>query len=208
MATNGIEVSDLPRYDRVRVLQLAPSISDIQLIDQDGRPFRLSQLRNKVTLIFFGFTNCPDVCPMALRKLRQLEEYIGTDTAEIAYVMISVDGERDTPDVMKPYLERYSPRFIGLTGLPGVVKMIAKKFSAAFFKGNATGKSGTYAVSYSPQVFLVDRHGRLRAEFYNATIEAMSGSALALVNEDKLPHTTNLQSVPLPRSTRCPRRKY
>lgn len=133
MATNGIEVSDLPRYDRVRVLQLAPSISDIQLIDQDGRPFRLSQLRNKVTLIFFGFTNCPDVCPMVLQKLRQLEEYIGTDTAEIAYVMISVDGERDTPDVMKPYLERYSPRFIGLTGLPGVVKMIAEEIFGRLF---------------------------------------------------------------------------
>jgi len=93
--------------------------------------------------------------------------------------MISVDGERDTPEVLKAYLARYSPRFIGLTGTRDKVKPIAAEFSAAFFKGSGDN----YSVSHSPQVFVMDKAGRLRAEFYNASIEAMTDVALALLDE-------------------------
>lgn len=176
-------IAELPAYDRVRVLETARPIQAAELIDQDGRPFRLSQLRGQVSLVFFGFTNCPDVCPMALQRLRQLEESGGTPLAEVAFVMISVDGERDTPDVLKTFLEHFSPRFIGLTGDPGNVRAIAKKFSAAFFRGSVTDGSSNYTVSHSPQIFVLDPAGRLRAEFYNASIEAMSGVTLALLKE-------------------------
>ena len=174
----------LPSYDRVRVLQSARDISEVELVDQDGRPFHLSQLRGQIALVFFGFTNCPDVCPIALQRLRQLEEHGGDDLADIAYVMISVDGERDTPDVLKTFLARFSPRFIGLTGEPGNVKAIAAEFSVAFFEEGAN-KGGGYAVSHSPQVFVVDQAGQLRAEFYYATFEAMNGVILALIDETK-----------------------
>ena len=172
-------------YDRVRVLQLGRDISDAELIDQDGRPFRLSQLHGQVALVLFGFTNCPDVCPMAMQRLRQLEKSGGPDMAKVTYVMISVDGERDTPDVLKNYLSKFSPRFIGLTGEPGSVKAITAEFSAAFFKGSEVDNGGSYTVSHSPQIFVMDPAGRLRAEFYNASIEAMSGVTLALLKEAK-----------------------
>ena len=173
----------LPAYDRVRPLPAARPIEDAELTDQDGRPFRLSQLRGQVVLVFFGFTNCADVCPVAMQRFRQLEDSSGSELDDVAYVLISVDGERDTPDVLKAYLSKFSPRFIGLTGEPASVKAMAREFSAAFFKGSALGESGNYAVSHSQQVFAVDRVGRLRAEFYNASIEAMHGVVLALLNE-------------------------
>ena len=183
LAIKAETLAELPSFDRVRILQSAPEIGDVSLIDQDDRPFSLSQLKGRVTLVFFGFTNCPDVCPMALQKLRELEKQGGDDLADVAYVLISVDGERDTPSVMKAYLTGFSSRFIGLTEHPDTVKPIAADFKAAFFKGNPT-KDGGYSISHSPQVFVIDQQGRLRAEFYNASIEAMMGVTLALLDED------------------------
>jgi protein SCO1/2 len=173
----------LPTYDRVRILAEARPIQDAELTDQDGRPFRLSKLHGQVTLVFFGFTNCPDVCPLAMQRLSQLEKSGGSELAKVAYVMISVDGDRDSPKVLKNYLARFSPRFIGLTGEPGSVKPIAKEFSAAFFKGSALGEDGNYTVTHSPQIFLLDSAGRLRAEFYNASVEAMRGVTMALLEQ-------------------------
>jgi len=174
--------ASLPSFDRVRVLQPAREISDAELTDQEGRPFKLSQLHGRVGLVFFGFTNCPDVCPVVLGRLRQLIESGGSDLDDVAYVMISVDGERDTPEVMKAYLAQFSPQFIGLTGDIADIKPIAAEFSAAFFKGSGTEHG--YTVSHSPQVYVVDQAGQLRAEFYNASIEAMIGVTSALLDED------------------------
>ncbi len=175
--------TSLPNYDRVRILAEARPIQDFDLTDQDGQSFRLNQLRGRVALVFFGFTNCPDVCPLAMQRMRQLEDSSEADLDDVAFVLISVDGERDTPDVMKAYLEPFSPRFIGLTGEPGSIKAIAKEFSAAFYKESAFDGSGNYNVTHSPQIFVLDSTGQLRAEFYNASTEAMRGVTLALLRE-------------------------
>ena len=180
-APGSVSASSLPIYDRVRVLQQALDIPDAELIDHNGQPFNLSKLHGRVGLVFFGFTHCPDVCPIAMDKLRQLEALRGAEATDIAYVMISVDGERDTPEVMKKFLAQFSTRFIGLTGDPREIKAIAKRFSVAFFKGAETNNN--YSVSHSPQVFVLDQAGQLRAEFYNATIEAMLGVTNALLRE-------------------------
>lgn len=173
----------LPEPERVRVLQTPVEVPDTALIDEDGNPCRLSDLRGRVALVFFGFTNCPDVCPMALNRMRLLERSGGGDLAEVAYVMISVDGERDEPQVLKDFLDSYSPRFIGLTGQPDALKSVAAGFRAAFFKGSSGAKG--YTVSHSPQIFAVDAEGRLRAEFYDATTEAMREVTQALLQEAK-----------------------
>ncbi len=171
----------LPAFDRVRVLEAAREIADVELIDQHGRTFVLSQLRGRVALVFFGFTNCPDVCPMALQRMKQFEEHGGPELDKLAFVMISVDGERDTPAVLEAFLGKISPRFIGVTGETGKLKAMAAEFKAAFFKGAPNG--GSYPVSHSPQVFVVDPDGLLRAEFYSASLEAMAGVTHALLEE-------------------------
>lgn len=178
-----VEAGTLPEYDRVRILSAGPHISDAELTDHNGQPFQLSSLQGRVTLLLFGFAFCPDVCPMGMEKMRRLSSSGRVDSEKITYVMISVDGERDTPAAMKAYVQGFSSDFIGLTGEPAKVKKIAKNFSVAFFKGSVTGEGGEYSVSHSPQIFAIDRQGRLRAEFYSASIEAMAGVTQALLDE-------------------------
>jgi len=179
----GQSIADttLPSFDRVRVLEKARSISDAELVDQDGKPLKLSELKGRVVFVFFGFTNCPDVCPLAMEKFRQLRRSGLVDVAEVAFVLISVDGDRDSPAVLKSYLADYSPDFIGLTGSTASVKPIAKQFSVSFYKGNESADG--YTVSHSPQAFLLDKSGQLRAELYSASVEAMAGIANALYSE-------------------------
>jgi protein SCO1/2 len=185
MPAGVAEAATLPAFDRVRVLPAPRTISELELTNQDGEAFGLQQLRGRVTLVFFGFTHCPDVCPMALQRLRQLAQAGGEALAELAYVMISVDGERDSPAVVRDYLAQFSPSFIGLTGDPDRVRALASQFSAAFFKEGA-GADGNYEVSHSPQVFVLDRSGQLRAEFYNAGVDAMLAVSRALLDEARL----------------------
>ena len=175
---------ELPSYERVRILQPGRSISDAELIDQDGDTFRLSNLKGRVALVFFGFTNCPDVCPLTMEKFRQLHDSDKVDSDQVAFVLISVDAERDTPEVLKSYLENFSADFIGLTGPSRDVKAIAKEFSASFFKGSSSGSDGNYDVMHSQQSFVLDREGLLRAEMYSPTIDAMAGVANALLAID------------------------
>ena len=173
----------LPQIDRVMVLEEARAISDATLTNQEGEPFRLSDLHGKVSLVFFGFTNCPDVCPTAMAKYKQLEDSNSVDNAKLNYILVSVDGDRDTPIVMKAYLRQFSNRIVGLSGPPSEVQKITKEFRASFFKESETGAHGKYNVAHSTQMFLLDSEGRLRAELHNPTIDAMARAINALSTE-------------------------
>jgi protein SCO1/2 len=177
-------LADIPTYDRVRVLAAPRQIGEAELTDQDGKPFRLSELRGKAALVLFGFTNCPDVCPVAMERLRELHDSGSLTEEDVAYVMISVDGDRDTPAAMKAFLANYADEFIGLTAEPSTVKPIATQFSAAFFKGHA-GHDGGYDVAHSPQIFVLDANGRLRAELFGASLDAITGVIRALAGESR-----------------------
>jgi len=149
------------------------TIDDFELTNQDGEPFRLSALRGSPVLLFFGFTNCPDVCPTTLGQLLMITRSPDKAVAEVRIVMISVDGDRDKPADLKRYLLPISPDFIGLTGEPRQVRNIADQFSAVFFKGMVRDSSGRYLVEHTSQVYLLDREGRLHSTFFNATIDEM-----------------------------------
>jgi protein SCO1/2 len=173
-ASSPTKVEQVPgSQGRVVIAQPPKPIDDFELVDQEGQPFKFSQLRNRPALVFFGFTHCPDVCPATLAKLRLLADSAAPQVPDVEIVMISVDGDRDSPATMKAYLAQVSPRFIGLTGDPRIVRGIAGQFPAVFFKGLADRPGGAYAIAHTSQVYLIDRQGRLRATFYDATIEAM-----------------------------------
>lgn len=176
--------AEVPSYDRVRALESPRSVRDAVLTDHNGTAFRLSDLKGKVAFVLFGFTNCPDVCPLSMERLRELHESGQLKDERVAYVMISVDGERDTPAAMKAFLAKYSNDFVGLTSEPARVSSIAEQFSATFFKGGRTGHGDHYNVTHSPQIFVLDPAGRLRAELYGASLEAMAGVARALLAEN------------------------
>lgn len=175
--------AELPSYDRVRILESPRPISDAELLDHNGESYSFGDLRGRVAIVFFGFTNCPDVCPLMMDKFRQLERSGYVDKDKVAFVFISVDGERDSPEVMARFLAKFSPDFIGLTGDPTVVNAVAKEFRASFYKGQVSANDGGYSMMHSPQAFVLDSAGRLRAEFHNAAVDAMAGIASALVAE-------------------------
>jgi protein SCO1/2 len=158
----------LEQPDRTQLANPPFAIKDFELTNQDARPLKLSELESPAVLVFFGFTNCPDVCPPTMQKLRQVQRTLHEQDLSIKCLFVSVDGERDSPPALRQFLAPFGPAFVGMTGDPKVVRDIATAFSAVFFKGMPTDAAGGYKMEHTSQVYLVDRKGRLRATFYNA----------------------------------------
>jgi protein SCO1/2 len=168
--------------ETIRIATTPLEIEDFTLTDQEGQAFHFNSLRGRTALVFFGFTHCPSICPAAMFKLKLLSDSLREGGGPLpAVVMISVDGDRDTPAVMKAYLEPLSDRFIGLTGDPKAVRKIAAGFSAVFFKGLPADNSGNYLVEHTSQIYLIDDQGRLHATFLEASVEAMAEVTRATV---------------------------
>ena len=174
--------AEVPHLDRVRVVETAPLIADAEFTDEEGRTAHLRDWNGKVVFILFGFTNCEDICPLTMERLAEFQATAGLKSADVAYLMISVDGERDTPAAMKEFLRRYPDEFVGLTAPPNRVAPIAEQFSASFFKGSHDAH-GHYDVAHSPQIFVLDPAGRLRAELFSASFESMTAVTVALLAE-------------------------
>jgi protein SCO1/2 len=171
----------LPKLAGVMMLDAPRELVDVALVDQDGVLRTLSAYAGRPTLVFFGFTNCPDVCPTTLRKLALIRSAHARELAGTRVVFISVDGERDTPAVVKEYLRTFSREFVGLTAPSEDVRKLALSLAAPFFKDPPT--EGGYAVQHATRVFALDKHARLRAELYDPSPEAVVGVATALLSE-------------------------
>jgi len=167
--------------ERTKFAETVSPLPDFQLLDQNGHAFGLQDLRGRASLVFFGFTNCPSVCPPTMQKLRQVQRTLQAEESKFVVALISVDGDRDTPEVMKRYLAPFEPGFIGLTGDPKLVREIAAAFSAVFFKGMPTDSTGSYDVEHTSQAYLVDQAGQVRATFYNAPADDMAAVARTLL---------------------------
>jgi protein SCO1/2 len=153
------QAAGLLANDQSRLLQ------DFTLTNQDDRPMNLSDLRGKPALLIFAFTNCPDVCPLGLSDFRRVKRELSDAGSVVNFVMISVDGERDTPERLKSYLGQFDPQFIGLTGPPGSVEPIAALFGARFESLKSASNPNNYSVSHTSFTYLVDGYGRLRKTY-------------------------------------------
>jgi protein SCO1/2 len=163
-----------PPSARVRLSNPPVVLPEFTLTNQDGKTGTLGELASGTRLVFFGFTHCPNVCPPALQKMRQVQRAVEAEgNAKLTCIFVSVDGERDTPAAMKSFLEPFGPGFVGLTGVPKKVRDIAASFAVVFFKGMPTDRAGGYNVEHTSQIYLVDAEGRLRATFYDAAADDM-----------------------------------
>ena len=162
-----------PAPERTLLAEPPRAIADFQLTDQAGKTVKLADLRGAPVLMFFGFTHCAQICPTALHQLRQLEREHRAELGKTRIVIVSVDGERDSPAAMKTWLQPISTSFIGLTGPPARVHDIAAQFSAAFYKVPGANKS-EYSMEHNSQIFLLDGKGQLRATFFNAPLATMA----------------------------------
>jgi protein SCO1 len=142
-------------------LPQARTIADFHLVDEQGRPFSQGQLRGRPTLVFFGFTHCPDVCPTTLVKLAQVKK--AGAIPDLRVLLVSVDPQRDTPAVLSQYVHAFDPQFVGLTGDPDAIRKIAADFQVAVARVELPG--GDYTMDHSAVVFLLDDRAREVAVF-------------------------------------------
>ena len=131
------------------------------LVGSDGRPFSSARLSGKPAAIFFGFTNCPDVCPTTLARLANLRKQLGKGDEGFSIVFISVDPERDRPEDVGRYTGLFNTPIVGLTGSPAQVDQVKKQFGV--FSQKVPTPGGDYSVDHTATVFLLDRNGKFVA---------------------------------------------
>jgi len=153
---------DFPGFVLPRDGKLIPAF---ELNDGDGQTFDLSSLKGHWTLLFFGYTHCPDVCPTALSTLSTIYEGLektrdGGD--EVDVVFVSVDPERDKPAQLKEYVGYFNPAFVGVTGEPDTLASFSRVLGAVYAKAKGTESSG-YLVDHTAAIFLINPEGRYKA---------------------------------------------
>jgi protein SCO1/2 len=134
---------------------------DFSLTDHTGKHRSLADFRGKAVIVFFGYTYCPDVCPTTLLELKQAVQQLGEDAPRVQLLFVTVDPERDTPQVLANYLPAFDPDFLGLYGDLQATAKVAKDFKVFYQK--VPGKSaGSYTVDHTSGSYVFDPQGRLR----------------------------------------------
>lgn len=134
---------------------------DFALTDAAGKRRTLAEFRGKLVVVFFGFAQCPDICPTTLADLAQVKKRLGSDGERIQVVFITVDPERDSPQVLASYVPAFDPSFIGLTGSSEEIAAAAREFKVFFQK--VAGKTETsYTIDHTAGAYVFDREGRVR----------------------------------------------
>jgi protein SCO1/2 len=134
-----------------------------RLVDQSGRAVTDQDFKGHPYLVFFGYTNCPDVCPTTLFEISEVLGKLGPDAERVAALFVTVDPERDTPEKLKDYLSSFNARLIGLTGDPAAIAAIAKEYRVYVKK--VAADNGEYTMDHTALVYLMDREGRFVAPF-------------------------------------------
>jgi protein SCO1/2 len=134
---------------------------DFALTDHTGKARTLSDFKGKAVAVFFGFTQCPDVCPTTLAEMKEVRSRLGADADRLQVVFITIDPERDTPELLGKYVPAFDPSFIGLYGDADTTARTAKEFKVFFQKSQGT-TPGSYSMDHTAATFIYDPQGRLR----------------------------------------------
>jgi protein SCO1/2 len=146
-----------------KVAQPAAIGGPFQLTDQNGKAVTDKSLKGKPTLIFFGYTHCPDVCPTSLFEISEVLRAMGKDADKVNAVFISVDPERDTPAAMKDYLSSFDPHLEGLSGDPAETAKVITSYRV--YAKKVPTKDGDYTMDHTALIYLMDRDGRFVSPF-------------------------------------------
>ena len=137
------------------------------LEDSEGKPGRaasLSDFHGKVMLLNFGYTSCPDICPMVVARMSQVMKRLGEDADKVQVLFVTFDPERDTAERLDEYLGYFNPGFVGFTGTEDQIKQAAKQFGVIYMPQRGESAAGTL-FTHSDFIYLLDRQGRVRALF-------------------------------------------
>jgi protein SCO1 len=157
---------------------------ELDLPDADGRRRKLADFKGKVTVVFFGYTQCPDVCPTTLVELAQVRKALGAAGDRVQGVFVTVDPERDTPEVLKAYVGNFGADFVALRGTPDETKALAKSFKVFYAK--VPGKTDTsYTMDHTAGSYVFDGQGRVRLfTRYGSGAEALKHDLELLLAEN------------------------
>ena len=133
----------------------------LELPDAAGKRRTLAEFKGQVAVLFFGYTQCPDVCPTTMAELAVVKKQLGVDGAKVVPIFVTVDPERDVPALLSAYVTNFGPDFVALRGTPEETKAVAKAFK--IFYSKVPGKTeGSYTVDHTARSYVYDKRGRLR----------------------------------------------
>ncbi|MFN8532831.1 MAG: SCO family protein [Dehalococcoidia bacterium] len=161
----AIAIATRPKPVTASVLTPPAPAADFTLRDVNGQSVSLASLRGKPVLMTFGYTFCPDVCPITLVKLAQAKKLLGKGGQDLQVVFVTVDPDRDTADVIKRYLAQYDPAFIGLVPTPTELADLAKTYNVVYEKQPGSEASG-YTMAHTAATLVIDGQGRVRMLFW------------------------------------------
>ena len=134
---------------------------EFQLTSDSGKPASAADFKGKIDLLYFGYTHCPDVCPLTLTHLHVVLQRLGAEADRVHVLFVSVDPARDTPEALHAYVNAFDSRVTGLTGTPAQIEALAKRYRAAF-NSEPANPHGSYDVSHSSGIYVFDRNGHAR----------------------------------------------
>ena len=158
---------------------------DLPLTDQFGKERSIKDFAGKVVVVFFGYTQCPDVCPTSMSELAEVKRSLGADGDKLQGIFVTVDPERDTPEMLKAYMASFDPSFIALRGTPEQLVAVAKDFKIYFKR--VDGQTPTsYTMDHSAGSYVYDTKGRLRVYHrYGAGAQSLAADVRALLDEGR-----------------------
>lgn len=164
-----------------QVIQSGSPAPAVELIGPGGQPVALTDFEDQVVVMYFGYTFCPDVCPITLAKLDRARDLLGEDKEDVQVVMITVDPERDTVEKLEEYTANFDPSFIGLTGDIADIDRIATTYGVYYASQETTSAAG-YLVDHTSTVMVVDRSGELKLVIpFDATDEQVAADLAYLL---------------------------
>jgi protein SCO1/2 len=148
---------------------------DFVLVDQQRASFRLSEQQDKIVVVYFGYTNCPDECPLSMAKMREVFDLLNEEGSNVEVALITTDPVRDTPEVMGDYLKNFNPEFRGLTGDEAVLFQVYQSYGVTVLDDGET---------HSNRFYVIDKYGKLRMTWaYEMTASEITADLLALSKE-------------------------
>ena len=171
--TSRFTLNEADEFPSATVLKVPVPIFQISLTDHNGQNFRVRQLAKKWTFMFFGYTHCPDVCPMALVDLNAVYHNL-LEKGDLIFkkyniatqfILVTVDPARDTVGELKEYIAHFNENFIALTAEPDMIEKLAKPLGVAYMRAPGKDSDGDYYVDHTASFLLIDPLGRLRATF-------------------------------------------
>jgi len=165
----------------INIVDPPVAIQDFTLVNQAGQETHLADVTGKYTLLAFGYTHCPDVCPITLAHFKQIKARLGDQAPQVNFVWVSVDGARDTPERLAEYIANFDPAITGLTGAEAEVRAFITQFGGVYFLNNAGGLKKNYTVDHTASWFLLSPDGQwLRTYRYATAPEVVAQDIAAL----------------------------